>query len=234
MSRLKCCGSIVAVHGLGGDWEQTWTDVESDRLWLRDFVPEQTQEVNPRISSFGYDSRTAFTNSVADIDDAAITLINALHDLRRLPNARKSTGPIIFVAHSLGGIIVKRVCLWRWQYPGLERALLMRILKAMNLANEQSERWKHVVDNVLGIIFFSVPHRGADDAYWASIVASVYHVATLRLRGNTNFIDALKRNSPQFSQISKAFIQPASRMFIIRTFYETAKIANKLVSHRFH
>ena len=97
----------MAVHGLGGDWESTWTDADNKCLWLREFVPQQFQSTSLRIWSFGYDSKTAFTNSVADIDDAARALIDALDGERQGENSRKN--PIIFVAHSLGGIIVKRV-----------------------------------------------------------------------------------------------------------------------------
>lgn len=56
--------SIVAVHGLGGDWERTWTDSESSKLWLRDFVPEQFSNLKFRISSYGYDFRTLQRRSV--------------------------------------------------------------------------------------------------------------------------------------------------------------------------
>lgn len=97
----------MAVHGLSGDWESTWTDPESKSLWLRDFIPLQFPDLKLRIWSFGYDSSTAFTNSVADIDDAAKALINALDGERQRKSSRRR--PIIFIAHSLGGIIVKRV-----------------------------------------------------------------------------------------------------------------------------
>lgn len=100
----------------------------------------------------------------------------------------------------------------------------------MNLANERSDLWKDIVNSVFGIIFFAVPHRGADAAYWATIAANVYSVATIGFKGNQNFVDALKRNSPEFWQISNAFIQPASKVNIIRSFYETTKIANRIVS----
>lgn len=98
----------MAVHGLSGDWESTWTDPESKKLWLRDFLPSQFPNMGLRIWSFGYDSVTAFTNSIADIDDAAKALINAIDGERQTKHSR--TKPIIFIAHSLGGIIVKRVC----------------------------------------------------------------------------------------------------------------------------
>jgi alpha-beta hydrolase superfamily lysophospholipase len=57
--------------------------------------------------SFGYDAAWALSTSVADIDDAATSLIT------RLIGERQELGgqgrPIIFLAHSLGGIVVKRV-----------------------------------------------------------------------------------------------------------------------------
>lgn len=97
----------MAVHGLSGDWESTWTDPDNKSLWLRDFLPLQFPSLKLRIWSFGYDSATAFTNSVADIDDAAKALVNALDGERQTKNSKRK--PIVFIAHSLGGIIVKRV-----------------------------------------------------------------------------------------------------------------------------
>jgi hypothetical protein len=98
--------SVVAVHGLGGDWERTWTDIPSGKNWLRDFLPNQFP--NSRVMSFGYDSASALSTAVSDIDDAARSLIDRLDGERQQEVAKRR--PIIFVAHSLGGIVVKRVC----------------------------------------------------------------------------------------------------------------------------
>lgn len=102
---------IVAVHGLGGHWTETWTDTSDDRksMWLRDFLPSQLKEeadVRARVMSYGYDSTTAFSKSVSDIEDQTGVLLHALNVERMSPAQRKR--PIIFVAHSLGGIIVKK------------------------------------------------------------------------------------------------------------------------------
>jgi hypothetical protein len=74
-------------------------------MWLRDFVPKQWP--NARVMSFGYDSAFALSRSILDIDDSAIDLINRLDGERQSESAKK--WPIIFVAHSLGGVVVKRV-----------------------------------------------------------------------------------------------------------------------------
>ena len=57
--------------------------------------------------SFGYDSRTAFTKAVIDIEGVADMLLNWV-DGRRESDQERSR-PLIFISHSLGGIVVKKV-----------------------------------------------------------------------------------------------------------------------------
>ena len=97
----------MAVHGLGGDWERTWTD-ENGKLWLRDFLPSQLP--NARIMSYGYNSKTVFSKGATDIDDEAAMLLDRLDGERQLLQDKKAR-PIIFICHSLGGIVVKKVVL---------------------------------------------------------------------------------------------------------------------------
>lgn len=96
------------MHGLGGDWDRTWTG-EANNNWLRDFLPRQLQDerIAARIFSFGYDSRTAFAKAVVDIEDVADMLLNRIEGTR--DTDQEQSRPLIFVAHSLGGIIVKKV-----------------------------------------------------------------------------------------------------------------------------
>jgi hypothetical protein len=57
--------------------------------------------------SYGYNSRTAFSKAVTDINDEAAMLLDRLDGERQSKDQK--TKPIIFVSHSLGGIIVKKV-----------------------------------------------------------------------------------------------------------------------------
>ena len=60
--------------------------------------------------SYGYDSDTAFSKAVTDIDDVAAMLLDRLVGERHSPEEKSRA--VIFIAHSLGGIVVKRVRLF--------------------------------------------------------------------------------------------------------------------------
>jgi len=112
------------VHGLGGDSIESWTHPKSDAFWLKDFLPQQIPDA--RIMTFGYNAAAAFGQSTSDVIDHAKSLLSSLVDKREEPEvflrqrsphtARKELTiwqeagrPLIFVAHSLGGIVVKQV-----------------------------------------------------------------------------------------------------------------------------
>lgn len=78
-----------------------------------------------------------------------------------------------------------------------------------------------------GCVFFGVPHRGAQAAYWANFAAKVIKVALLG-GTNTNFVAALQQNSRTFADISQQFIERGASLGI-RTFYETEMLYNQLV-----
>jgi hypothetical protein len=96
---------IVAVHGLGGSLYHTWTEKDSGRLWLRDFLPNDIKDAH--IMTFGYNSGLAFTGSTSRIEDFALELLNNLKLRRRRDKTQEN--PLIFICHSLGGIVVKKV-----------------------------------------------------------------------------------------------------------------------------
>jgi len=81
--------------------------------------------------------------------------------------------------------------------------------------------------SVRGCVFFGVPHRGADTAYWANFGTNVIKAA-LFVRVHANFIAALRQNSKAFADISQQFVERGASLRI-RTFYETEMLDNQLV-----
>ncbi len=60
-----------------------------------------------RLMSYGYDSTTAFSKSVTDVEDQATMLLDTLNSERQ--SEAEIRRPLMFIAHSLGGVIVKKV-----------------------------------------------------------------------------------------------------------------------------
>ena len=110
--------SIVFVHGLGGSARLTWTHSPSQIFWPN-LLHEDDRFANVRISTFGYDSdfkNVLGAKNVLGIPDFAKQLLDALdlyydkyHDVRIIDGAQLIQTPTIFVAHSMGGLVVKKV-----------------------------------------------------------------------------------------------------------------------------
>ena len=100
--------SIVAVHGLNpfnkvDHAEGTWRAPKSGRSWLCDFLPEEFPTA--RIFLFGYNSNVAFSSGNEGVHDQANNLCARLSNHRHDAPDR----PLVFISHSLGGLVVKRV-----------------------------------------------------------------------------------------------------------------------------
>jgi hypothetical protein len=98
--------SIIIIHGLNGDVIESWTNAATKAFWPKDFLPRDVPEA--RVMAFGYNANAAFGNTTADIVDHAKDLLGSLLDTREEGDEKLRS--IIFIAHSVGGIVVKQVC----------------------------------------------------------------------------------------------------------------------------
>ena len=98
---------IVAIHGLMGNPYTTWTKGRDPNgtPWISQFLPSQVPHA--RILSYGYDSNIVRSSSVAGIPEFAMNLLAWLKLKRSTDEERRR--PLLFICHSLGGIIVKKV-----------------------------------------------------------------------------------------------------------------------------
>lgn len=95
---------IVAIHGINGDKEATWTSKITGKLWLRDFLPRDVP--GARVFSFSYDADVMFSRSSGDIDSFSRALLNSL---LRVRSGILRDRPLLFVCHSMGGLVFKQV-----------------------------------------------------------------------------------------------------------------------------
>lgn len=98
--------SICFVHGQGGGRHSTWT--KDEVFWPYNLLPQDIPDA--RIITWGYNAEVAHflsPYSKVRVRDHAKSLLNDLNGLRDSPET--CTRPIIFVAHSLGGIVCAQV-----------------------------------------------------------------------------------------------------------------------------
>lgn len=82
--------SVVAIHGLNGHRERTWT-AANGKLWLRDLLPQRLPRA--RIMAWGYDSNTHSSSLISAqyLHDHADTLVSDLCLERALTSVSASS-----------------------------------------------------------------------------------------------------------------------------------------------
>lgn len=108
--------SVIAVSGLGGHAFGSFKQSDQDDyMWLRDDLPTAlcdpgTGTPIARIMVYGHDSPVTNSESFQDLGDISQAFLSSFVGLLGRGNIK----PIIFIGHSLGGIIIKKASL----YPG--------------------------------------------------------------------------------------------------------------------
>ena len=191
---------IVFVHGLNGHPYHTWTSENNKIFWPAQLLPPLIAEAKARVLVYGYDaSVVAFTGGVSrdKIHNHAETLIALLNADRGRKNATER--PIIFVAHSLGGLVVKRALIHSWGIRG-----------------NNIERLRSIFVSTYGLLFLGTPHKGSDIAKWGSRLEWICGAALPKILMDTQpqLVDALKVNSETLQNIDRQFIELSDRFHI--------------------
>ncbi|KAG8529142.1 uncharacterized protein KY384_005777 [Bacidia gigantensis] len=199
---------IVFVHGLNGHPKKTWTAEKSKLFWPAQLLPPILEESKARILVYGYDATVAsFTDGVSKdkIHNHAESLVASLAANRNIRRAAER--PIIFVAHSLGGLVVKRALIYSEDIKG-----------------SHTEHLRSIYVSTYGILFLGTPHRGSDIAKWGSLLESICRgvMPSGLVDSNPALVDALKRENETLQVIDRQFIQLISR-FRVYFFHEGKK-----------
>lgn len=165
--------------------------------WPADLLPSDCP--NARILVWGYDSKVTKGYTAANKS----TLFGHARDLLYSLDRERGLGThIIFVTHSLGGLIVKEV-LRRSQHsedPGL----------------------KNIIESTQAVVFLGTPHRGS--AGYAGLGEMARKVAStvLRVDSNAAIIRALGLDSPELELSRESFIEQwRIYNFQVKTFQES-------------
>lgn len=179
----------IAISGLGshpfGSWQQRGSG--STFMWLRDGIPQDLKRTRSII--YGYDSRIAASNSFQRIHDIAIKFVNRLVALGFGSSQSK---PMVFLAHSLGGIILK---------------------ESLIILAGSSDQRHSILGCLQSLICFGVPHRGMTTSQLKTMAAG---------QPNEDLIRNLSPGSEYLHHVEERFIGIQSHQgFPVISFYET-------------
>ena len=170
-------------------------------FWPRDLL--QHTIPNARVLTFGYDSHVKHwlgpsVNKSTVYDIAWDFLVSLEANRRQEPSW--SSRPLVFVAHSLGGIIVKEA------------------LRRSHLAPQI--HFRMVCESTVGIIFFGTPHGGADPRNFLCNVAEKLFKA-VGVQVNEQVVNTLLPSSERLRELRDEFTPIISeRGWVIHSFQE--------------
>lgn len=153
-------------------------------FWPQKLLPNTIPDA--KIFSFGYNADVGgflSPTSQNSISQHAEALLSDLADLRDKPAEQEI--PLIFVVHSLGGIIVKEAIILSDSTVGT--------------------RLKTIAPATFAICFLGTPHRGSSIASLGKTAWKVTVIATNR--PNLKLLQGLKRNSETLTRVSRGFSQ---------------------------
>jgi tetratricopeptide (TPR) repeat protein len=197
---------VVFVHGLMGDPFGTWRSGDSDDSSWPHWVAGKYQDVG--VWSLGYPAplskwpnKLRFLSSfLIKLRSSSIARGHAMHLERRAVDvldalAQKGIGqrPLVFVCHSLGGLLVKQV------------------LHAADVA--RTFREQAIAESISDILFLATPHHGADLANLAKQFSTFLQTTVI--------VDDLMAHGAHLQDLAEAYKTYVERYRIeTHTYYE--------------
>lgn len=192
----------MLVHGLNGDPQKTWTARTNGVYWPADLLPVSLKKQHANILVYGYNADVYSTRNDRSASDNFIH-VHAQTLIATLTNYRKSEettqNPIIWVAHSLGGILVKRALLY-----------------SNDVRNTAHAALRSIYVSTYGIIFLGTPHTGSDVAQWAGVLQHMSDAVVPKrfFESESVLLKTLKRDNETLQNINSHFLDVYQRFKI--------------------
>ncbi|KAI4116334.1 MAG: hypothetical protein LQ345_003231 [Seirophora villosa] len=186
---------IIFVHGLGGTSGRTWCCDKDHGTFWPSWLHEEPELRNARVHAFGYSANIAGPSNSSGIFDFARDLLFKMKyeyvNYERGPPI--GSVPIIFVAHSMGGLVIK-----------------MAFTTARN-----DDDYRDMIAQVKAMVFLSTPHRGCTDAKYLDTLLRTFNLSH-------DYIKELSASGPMLQQINHEFSNTCRDLKLF-SIYETAK-----------
>lgn len=195
---------VLFIHGLMGAAFKTWRQQDSEQnltetlsedearyttCWPKSWLAKDCPAL--RVISVGYDTSLSDWRARCPMERKSIAFrSNEL--LQKLRAAGVGERPVIWVSHSMGGLLVKKMLLEASKKPELSG----------------------LISNTRGVIFYSVPHRGS---HLAEYSVNVRYLLFPSLE-----VKELSKDSPELKILQDDFLELAKgQKFQVLNFVET-------------
>ncbi|GAP85160.2 putative and NB-ARC domain-containing protein [Rosellinia necatrix] len=193
---------IILVHGLNGEPQKTWT-AKNGVFWPADLLPASLRDARANVLVYGYNADVYSKKHGSNPSDNFIymhaqTLVTSLTHYRK--DELTSSNPIIWVCHSLGGILVKRALLY-----------------SNDLRTSQHEDYRSIYVSTYGIVFLGTPHTGSDIATWGAVLQAMSDTVVPRsfFQSESVLLKTLKRDNETLQNINNHFLDVYQRFKIL-------------------
>ncbi|SPO04568.1 related to ankyrin [Cephalotrichum gorgonifer] len=139
---------IIAVHGLGSHAIGGFKAKDSNNVWIRDFLPRGVPAA--RVLTYGSDTAITEKDTKYSIKDLARDFLDSCKAFRE--DTQTSQRPIIFIGHSLGGLVIKEAL-------------------SMSLKNDGDPQSSDFFKSSYALVFFGVPNLGLRMGKLSQIIA---------------------------------------------------------------
>ncbi|KAL8911682.1 MAG: hypothetical protein Q9172_007630 [Xanthocarpia lactea] len=189
---------IVFVHGLGGSAMKTWSWKRDTAQFWPAWLGDDEQLHKTRVFTFGYNSNFKGSGTNLNITDFAKDLL--LHLLTFSQGDSEPIGgrPIIFVAHSMGGLVVKKAY----------------------IVGKHDPEFSTIIAHVYGMLFLATPHRGSQ---YAKVLNNILSTAPMGAPPKA-YVASLDAQSEALQDINEQFRIICQDLFLV-SFWETSKIS---------
>ena len=185
---------VVFVHGLEGSPTRTWQDSKNNIEFWPNWLLEELRSI--QIWTLAWPAKT-----ISWVNPPEMTMQDrALSVLELLDNNRIGTRRLVFICHSMGGLLVKQ---------------LLRSSADLDV----NHRLNKISASTVGVVFMGTPHTG-------SALANVANIAL----GSSVKLQELKRNDGILRDLNnwyKAYVSKSTTKTLV--FYETQPVAGLLI-----
>ncbi|KAI1314239.1 hypothetical protein F5Y03DRAFT_336508 [Xylaria venustula] len=170
---------LIFVHGLGGSSRRTWSwERNPDNFWPAWIRHEQGLS-HFRVFTFGYNANFNDSDNSSSILDFSKGLLVRMRTYGHGDeNSSIGMKPIVFVAHSMGGLVVKKAL----------------------IVGKNDDYYSLMLSKVHGIMFLSTPHRGSNYARSLNTILSVMVGSSAKV-----YISELESSSTSIEDVGEQF-----------------------------